>query len=170
MPVAVSPQRIKGPQDGTGRRDQRQHVLREVRPQRRVPREPRPRNRQRVQRRQRVFGADQRRGVHQRAERALRTGVSRSRQVQPGQRGAGRGRVPGAEVRRPADRVAVYVHASGETEDLVAELALLPQIQHGRHRLAGCPHVTAELVFRGELGEGPDQPVVPLDEHHLTAG
>jgi hypothetical protein len=114
-------------------------------------------------------------GVHQHRGRPGRPPEAGGGQVQPRERCAGRVGVPQVSVRRPADCVAVQVHAVGQLVGLVAPRPApqhglaVGQPPHGRHRLGQVAQVADQGVLGGELVRVPDADVVALHEDGQAA-
>jgi hypothetical protein len=124
---------------------------------------------------QRISGGNDLAGVHQHRGRPGRPPEVGGGQVQPRERRAGRVGVPQVSVRRPADRVAVQVHAVGQLVGLIAPRPApqhglaVGQPQHGGDGLRLVAQVSDQGVLGGELGRVPDGGVVALHEDGQVA-
>jgi hypothetical protein len=113
--------------------------------------------------------------IHQHRGRPGRPREVRDGQVQPRERRAGRVGVPQVSVRRPANRVAVQIHAVGQLVGLIAPRPApqhglaVGQPPHGGHRLSQVAQVADQGVLGGELVRVPDADVVALHEDGQAA-
>ena len=177
MPVPVPPQPLQRAEQRRGAGDRREEVPREVAAPVaavQVTGEPgaagdRGHPGERVRRGDDVTGA----GQHRR--RPGRPGESGRRLVQPGERGARRPGVAGAQVGGPRHRVPVQVEARRHLLHLVDEIAAGHRGPAGRGAPDRRPghavgaQVAGERVLGGELAGGADAGVVTLHEHGAVA-